>query len=96
MAKSELSSQLERENGHRSKLRAVGIIDKLVGEDLHGLAACPSDMRCDDEIRQPQIEQNIALLGRIDRQHVETSAANGLLVSASAKLLRRRGRRGPC
>ena len=54
----------------------VYVVDELVGEDLHGFAARPSDMRRDDEIWQPQIEQNIALLGRLDRQDVETRAAN--------------------
>ncbi len=33
-------------------------------------------MRGDDEIRQPQIEQNIALLWGLDGQNVETRAAN--------------------
>ena len=33
----------------------------------------------DDEIRQPQIEQNIALLRRLDGQHVEARAANNFV-----------------
>ena len=54
----------------------VDVVDELVGQHLHRLLARPSDMRRDDQIGNRRIEQNIALLGRLDGQHVEAGAGD--------------------
>src|SRR5471030_812815 len=52
----------------------LDIIDQLIGKKLHGAVRGPRDMRREDEIGAPHIEQRMAISGRLDRQHVEACA----------------------
>src|SRR5580692_10945490 len=54
----------------------LDIIHQLIGEELHRSIGCPGDVRRQNEIGTPDVEQRMAVLGRFDREHVESGAGN--------------------
>src|ERR1700728_4506344 len=56
------------------------VVDQLIGKELHGAVARPGDVRRQDEVRQAQLQQRIAFLGRLSGQDVETRAGDHSLL----------------
>src|SRR5947209_5012613 len=53
------------------------VVDELVGERLDRLAACPGDVRSQDEIRQAEQPHKRMILGRrLDRGYIEGGTGN--------------------
>ena len=56
------------------------IVDQLIGQYLHGTTGSPGDVRCQDEIGQPQVEQGVAQAGQFGGEHIEAGAWADLVV----------------
>src|SRR5258706_2658228 len=75
-----LVNQDERMSGHEmlgfTRRPMLDIVDQLIGKELHGPVRGPRDMRREDEIRAPHVEQRVTILWRLDGQHVEAGAGD--------------------
>ena len=58
----------------------LDVVDQLVGEELHGAIRGPGDMRSQNEIGTPHVQQRMPVAGRLDRQDVESGARDEPLV----------------
>src|SRR5579859_8159423 len=79
-----LVPQTQRMSSHEmlwlARRPAFDIVDQLIGEELHGPVRGPGDMRREDEIRAPYVEQRVTVLGRLHGQYVEAGAGDQPLV----------------